>query len=218
MGWYFSRQTRDQLIRELIEPQESESARSEVIAHALRGNVLWSVVRITAKQSGFMKLAAGDSINVIRCDLLQGSGGEWGHKPLDESMHPYYYSCPLRYLDMAPVQSPSGGKACSPITHVGACRRQWPEHGRYVMDPILASLPASLLRLVEDQLSNNEVSSDEELLDHFISDGLTEEQARQALTYRNQYLANLYLDGFTPILKGSEALRFNPYSRQFEPE
>ncbi|HCE6035803.1 hypothetical protein LZ639_06225 [Pseudomonas stutzeri] len=86
------------------------------------------------------------------------------------------------------------------------------------MDPILASLPASLLRLVEDQLSNNEVSSDEELLDHFISDGLTEEQARQALTYRDQYLANLYLDGFTPILKGNEALRFNPYSRQFEPD
>jgi hypothetical protein len=106
MGWYFSRQTRAQLIRELIEPQESESTRSEVIAHALRGNVLWSVVRITAKQAGFMKLAADDSINIIRCDLLQGSGGEWGHKPLDESMHPYYYSCPLRYLDMAPVQSP----------------------------------------------------------------------------------------------------------------
>lgn len=106
MGWYFSRQTRDQLIHELIEPQEAENARSEVIAHTLRGNVLWSVVRITAKQAGVMKLAAGDSINVIRCDLLQGSGGEWGYKPLDESMHPYYYSCPLRYLDMAPVQSP----------------------------------------------------------------------------------------------------------------
>ena len=105
MGWYFSRQIRGQLIRELIEPQETESARSDVIAHTLRGNVLWSVVRITVKQAGFMKLAAGDSINVIRCDLLQGSGGEWGHKPLDESMHPYYYSCPLRYLDMAPVRS-----------------------------------------------------------------------------------------------------------------
>src|SRR5690606_13308525 len=59
MGWYFSRQTRDQLIHELIQQQESESARSEVIAHTLRGNVLWSVVRITAKQAGFMKLAAG---------------------------------------------------------------------------------------------------------------------------------------------------------------
>ncbi|APU32792.1 MULTISPECIES: hypothetical protein [Pseudomonadaceae] len=86
------------------------------------------------------------------------------------------------------------------------------------MDPILAALPASLLRLVEDQLSNNDVSSDDEPLDHFISDGLTEEQARQALTYRDQYFVNLLLDGFTPIHKGSEALRFNPYSRQFEPD
>ena len=86
------------------------------------------------------------------------------------------------------------------------------------MDPILASLPTSLRRLVEDQLSDNEVSSNEELLDHFISDGLTEEQARQAQTFRDQYLANLHLDGFRPILQGSEALRFNPYSRQFEPE
>lgn len=86
------------------------------------------------------------------------------------------------------------------------------------MDTILASLPMSLLRLVEDQLSNNEVSSDEELLNYFISNGLTEVQSRQALTYRNQYLTNIYLDGFSPILKGTQALRYNPYRRQFEPE
>ena len=86
------------------------------------------------------------------------------------------------------------------------------------MDTILTSLPVSLLRLVEDQLSNDEVSSDEELLDYFISNGLTEVQARQALTYRNQYLINIYLDGFSPILKGAQALRYNPYSRQYEPE
>ena len=86
------------------------------------------------------------------------------------------------------------------------------------MDPNLASLPEPLLRLVEDQLSNNEVSSDEELLDHFVSSGLTEAQARQALVYRSRYLCNIYREGFTPILKGNEALRFNPYSRQFEPE
>jgi hypothetical protein len=86
------------------------------------------------------------------------------------------------------------------------------------MDSILASLSVSSLHLVEDQLSNNEVSSDEELLDYFISNGLTEVQARQALTYRNRYLTNIYLDGFTPILKGAQALRYNPYRRQFEPE
>lgn len=44
----------------------------------------------------------------------------------------------------------------------------------FVMDPILAALPASSLRLVEDQLPNNDVSSDDEPLDHFISDGVTE--------------------------------------------
>jgi hypothetical protein len=85
------------------------------------------------------------------------------------------------------------------------------------MDPILTSLPDSLLRLVEDELSNNEVSADKELLDHFVGSGLTEMQARQALSYRDQYLTHIYLDGFTPIRLGSEALRYNPRSRQFEP-
>ncbi len=39
-------------------------------------------------------------------DLLQSSGGKWGYKAMDESMAPYYYSCPLRYLDMAKELSP----------------------------------------------------------------------------------------------------------------
>lgn len=104
MGWYFSRQTRDQLIRELIKPQESEHARTTVIAHALRGNALWSVVQVTPKQAGAFDHEA-DSTTFIRCDLLKGSGGEWGYKPLDESMHPYYYSCPPKFLEMTPVVS-----------------------------------------------------------------------------------------------------------------
>lgn len=54
------------------------------------------------------------------------------------------------------------------------------------MDPILAALSPSLLALVEGSLSNDEVSSDEEMLAYFIDNGLTEEQARQALTYRDQ--------------------------------
>ncbi len=83
------------------------------------------------------------------------------------------------------------------------------------MDPILASLPASLLSFVEDQLSNNDVSPDEELLDHFIANCLTDEQARQALTYRDSYSANIYL---APIRKADEALRFNPATRQFKPD
>lgn len=86
------------------------------------------------------------------------------------------------------------------------------------MDPILTSLPPSLLAYVEVQLSNDEVSSDEEMLDYFVANGLTEEQARRALTYRGLYLNNIYLDGFTPITAADEPLHFNPYTRQFEPD
>ena len=86
------------------------------------------------------------------------------------------------------------------------------------MDPILAALPPLLLKLVEGSLSNDEVSSDEEMLEYFISNGLTDEQARQALTYRDQYLNNIYLEGFTPITAVDEALHFNPHTQQFEPD
>ncbi|KAB7770406.1 hypothetical protein RAB70_17460 [Xanthomonas sontii] len=85
------------------------------------------------------------------------------------------------------------------------------------MDPILSTLSRTLLAFVEGQLSNDETSADEELLEHFVANGLTEDQARQALTYRAQYLGNIYLDGFTPITAAGDVLRFNPYSRRFEP-
>nr|WP_238923521.1 hypothetical protein [Achromobacter ruhlandii] len=84
------------------------------------------------------------------------------------------------------------------------------------MDTLMSSLPPELLRFVEDQLAN-EVSDDDELREHFIANGLSEEQAWQALTYRALYLRHVFLDGFTPILKGQEALCFNPHSRGWEP-
>ncbi|MBB0025206.1 hypothetical protein ABWL39_05330 [Chitinivorax sp. PXF-14] len=85
------------------------------------------------------------------------------------------------------------------------------------MDTILSSLPTELLRFVEDQLANNEVSDDDELREHFIANGLSEEQAWQALTYRTLYLRHVFLEGFTPITKGQEALCFNPQTRGWEP-
>lgn len=106
MGWYFRRCSRDDLVAELIKPSDTDRARIDVIAHTVTENVLWSVVRVTAKQSGIMNLAIGQSCSYIRCDLLEQHGDEWGYKPLDESMHPYYYNCPLAYLELAPVQCP----------------------------------------------------------------------------------------------------------------
>lgn len=106
MGWYFSPQSRSELIAELIAPQH---VAAQCVSDNLRADalgLLWSVVELTAKVEGVHRdLAPGQSLRYIRCDLLERSGNQWGYKPLEESMHPYYYSCPLSYLDLAPEQS-----------------------------------------------------------------------------------------------------------------
>jgi hypothetical protein len=106
MGWLFTPKSRDELIRDLIKPQDTPHAVGDTIAHALCGKELWSVRRITAKQAGVIGLAAGQSHCYIHCDLLEPSSDGWGYKSLEESMSPYYYNCPLQFLDMAPVQCP----------------------------------------------------------------------------------------------------------------
>lgn len=105
MGWLFTSKSRDQLLRSLIADQETERMKAEVLDHQLAGEVLWSLVRVTAKEDGVLDLRTGESIAYIRCDLLQGSMDGWGYKSMDETVHPYYFSCPLRFLDAAPVQS-----------------------------------------------------------------------------------------------------------------
>lgn len=105
MGWIYSKTTRDELIRELTQLHDTDAGRYETVAHTLCENVLWAVVQITAKKAGTFNLDVGQSTSVIACYLLDRSSSGWGYKPLDEAMHPYYYSCPLAYLDMAPEQS-----------------------------------------------------------------------------------------------------------------
>ncbi|MBP0714248.1 hypothetical protein ABXK61_13095 [Burkholderia sola] len=85
------------------------------------------------------------------------------------------------------------------------------------MDLILMVLPPSLLEFVEVQLSNDEVSSDEEMLEYFINSGLTRPQAEQALTYRNLYLNNIYMLRQTPIRVGDQSRSFSPHLRWIEP-
>jgi len=100
MGWLFMNCTRADLIRKLTEASDTEQANLKTLAHTLRGNVLWSVVEISYKQE------PNPPERFIRCDLLQRYGERWGFKPMDESWHPYYYTCPLSYLDLAPEKSP----------------------------------------------------------------------------------------------------------------
>ena len=108
MGWLFSHKTRDDLIRDLTATVETERCTSKTVSHRLcheHYDVLWSVVEITVRQEGVIEgVKPGQPMRIIRCDLLERSDGQWGYKPMEESAHPYYYSCPLEFLDMAPEQ------------------------------------------------------------------------------------------------------------------
>lgn len=82
--------------------QETDSIAWNVIAHCFRGSpilggCLWTVVEITTKATGKVERSIG-------LDLIR----RWGrsvmaYKDMKESSHPFYYSCPLKYLAMVPV-------------------------------------------------------------------------------------------------------------------
>ena len=117
MGWLFRQDmTRNELITERTESWERQSGetivRSECLAKCFRGGgfsgVLWAVW-----ERRFVK--DGEEVEPkqrwITCDLIQyrrDSG--WGYKDMDETMHPYFYSCPMKYLEMVPIDE-FGGNA-----------------------------------------------------------------------------------------------------------
>ncbi len=128
MGWYFSNQSRSELIAELIATQETERASVKVIAHTLRGNVLWSVAEMTAKVEGVHRdLAPDQSLRYIRCDLLERSGGQWGRVHAPVLLHvpavlsgPRTGAVPTGVAMLQPLvyskDSPGRSTGCWPIT------------------------------------------------------------------------------------------------------
>ncbi len=98
MGWTFtSGAVRADIIADRIESWSNDTHAGQTIRHCLKGNVLWTVRAIIDKATRRIE-------RYIGCDLLQRQRGfGWGYKDPCESMHPYYYTCPLAYLDMVPV-------------------------------------------------------------------------------------------------------------------
>jgi hypothetical protein len=118
MGWLFkSGCSRRDLIAERIEGWERKTpdgvlVKSTGVAHCYRGGafsgVLWTVWERTFAKDG---AEVQPSERWIGCDLMRNQRGfGWGYKDMDESMHPYFYSCPLKYLDLVPIEK-FGGNA-----------------------------------------------------------------------------------------------------------
>ncbi len=86
MGWLFTQgASRKQIADGIL---KDFAAGVKVLDHASTcyGRRLWVTIET-------------DSLTPLVClFLLDKSNGGWGYKDMDESMHPYYYDCPLRLL------------------------------------------------------------------------------------------------------------------------
>lgn len=105
MGWYFSSQSRSALIAQLIAPQETERASVKVVARAARQCPL---VRIGSDRQGRRRASRPRAGPVPAQHPLRSAGAQrrpMGSQALGRMHAPYYYSCPLSYLDLAPEQS-----------------------------------------------------------------------------------------------------------------
>lgn len=110
MGWLFTGQTREQLIRDLNRTEENDRRVMSFIQNHYdeRESVLWHVIRVTAKKPIYFrgeKLRTGECGFLITCDLLEQGEKGWGYKCLTELDEPCFYSCPLEYLKKVPVAS-----------------------------------------------------------------------------------------------------------------
>ena len=116
MGWLFKHGcNRREMIQERAENWERTTedgvlVKSKCLAHCYRGGsfsgVLWTVWERTFAKEGQDTEPAR---RWIGCYLLQYQRNYgWGYKGMDESMFPYYFSCPLRYLEMVPIERYGG--------------------------------------------------------------------------------------------------------------
>lgn len=113
MGWTFGWGNLRALINDRIKGWKNINAKtgltveSVCIAKCFRGNPLFSGTLWMVWEQTFTKDGVETNKKCfIECDLLRCTGGEWGYKDMEESMHPYYYNCPMKYLSMTPVECP----------------------------------------------------------------------------------------------------------------
>ena len=99
MGWLFH--TTDYGRKAFIEErttkynQETETSKWECLAHSVKSNHLWKVIRYTNKMTNEVK-------TFVALDLIaKERNGGWGYKDMDESAGPCHYDCPLKLLAMS---------------------------------------------------------------------------------------------------------------------
>ena len=102
MGWLYCAPTRSDLIAHL-KRDVATSTNLTPIDFSTAGNFLYALVDIHETPSH----PAYKTILVFK---LAGGGDSpyyrWGYKDMDESMEPYVYTCPLKFLDASTCDNP----------------------------------------------------------------------------------------------------------------
>jgi len=98
MGWTFDAKptTKADFIARLR--RDYESGGHTVLDHKVVGKECWWLLQLSATSRDAGRV-------IIAVDLLDRHGGCWGSKGMDESVHPFFYACPLSWLDRAPVEN-----------------------------------------------------------------------------------------------------------------
>lgn len=97
MGWLYTLHKAEpgEIMRQFTKPWTNSKGHDYQITDASFANWrhLWGVLRID-----------GEPVTIILW-LVDRRRDEWGYKDMEESMGPFYYTCPLRLLDIAPEEN-----------------------------------------------------------------------------------------------------------------
>ena len=102
MGSYYTYgATRKDVIAELTQGFTTEAGTgTQAIKHCARGNILYVVHESTT---------ATETYRFIGVYILLKDREGWGYKPMDETMMPYYFNCPVSYIELAEEKPKAGG-------------------------------------------------------------------------------------------------------------
>ena len=135
MGWtsfqiHKTTKSIDVIRKELEQDDQGKTrARFKLLDGAMRGATFYGVMQLTTWDTSTPDGSTRERVQTFGVVCLTERKNkfpdsqyvEFGYKDMDESMHPFYYDCPIRMLDLldrlAPVTEPSSGayrwrKAC----------------------------------------------------------------------------------------------------------
>ena len=115
MGWYYTHgASRSDIITELTHEQVTEDRVFRTLRKCFRGNTMY-----TLHEGG----KPGETKKWLGVYLLQRSSSGWGYKPMSEDALPYYFDCPVSYLDEADPATTENAKEWRQTVRDSAAKR-----------------------------------------------------------------------------------------------